>query len=29
EDRAEAAHLEDGAIVVPYRPYEIVTLVVD
>jgi alpha-mannosidase len=29
EDRGEPARLEDGAIVVPYRPYEIVTLVVD
>jgi alpha-mannosidase len=29
EDRGEPALLEDGAIIVPYRPYELVTLVVD
>jgi alpha-mannosidase len=29
EDRGEPARVEDGAIVVPYRPYEIVTLLVD
>ena len=29
EDRGEPARVEDGVIVVPYRPYEIVTLIVD